>query len=727
MIACATTAAFSCGSQNSGDVSKDLADKLTDSMDFQNGTKKAGTKPLEHAGDTAYPQVTNVLVEQGGSLYETTFTWRVEYTYGGPVTEITGAIVHVASAYAYFDVKQTLTEQGQLAVLTGTFKAASDSIIGKSFTIEVALYNASGAGNYYTNLTITPQKGTSATVDPIAAMNAFSFGSGSSTESFGGNLPAGEKDSIAAPQISGQIGMPAQVRSGELFDATIPYEYSGGQPSALLFQVKGAGAYLKVPLKAGQIANGKVTVPMVFDSGAKAVAAALVIHGENGSAIRGLVTTLNLVFALSNDKGKSGLPVEKNLEINDDSPLDGGFDAGTDAGQDAGSDAGKDGGFDAGVDSGVDGGITPDASMDAGIDASADAGTDAGVDGGQDAGADGGSTYCLTSQCFAVPPTGQNKCYNNGTDGGIIPCPANRTDPFWGQDAQFQKTRTLTCSGGACSTTETVIGEIVTDSLTGLIWQRALPTTYAGCTGGTPTGTGCTFQQAIDYCANLDYGSKQDWRLPNPIELASIIDNQVTNPATDLTAFPGTPAKTFWTSSPVSYNSADAWYLYFTNGSVSNGGKTSYFNSVRCVRGGPGSAGSASSAFLNLAGSTRYTVTEPVPGEQVVADATTGLMWEGDISIEKNWQQALSYCATLNFGGHQDWRLPNKNELISLMNYSVADPVSDFPGITADYAWSSTTSLANFSQAWLVYFDVGYVSYQPKTYQYTARCVRGGP
>jgi hypothetical protein len=90
--------AVSCSGQNSGEISKDLADKQTDSMDFRGGTKKAGIRPVEHAGDSAYPQVTHVLVAQGGDLYETSFTWRVEYTYPGPVTEIAGAIVHVANA-----------------------------------------------------------------------------------------------------------------------------------------------------------------------------------------------------------------------------------------------------------------------------------------------------------------------------------------------------------------------------------------------------------------------------------------------------------------------------------------------------------------------------------------------------------------------------------------------------------------------------------------------------
>jgi formylglycine-generating enzyme required for sulfatase activity len=303
--------------------------------------------------------------------------------------------------------------------------------------------------------------------------------------------------------------------------------------------------------------------------------------------------------------------------------------------------------------------------------------------------------YCFSSQCFAVPPTGQTKCYNDTVE---IVCPSNRTDPFWGQDAQFPKARTLTCSGGACLTTAAAVDEVITDSLTGFVWQRTFVFDK-------------TWQQAMDYCDTLNYGGHEDWRLPNPFELESIVDNQRFNPSIDITLFPGTSYAS-WTSPSYVLNADYAWLVTFTTSIVYYYPKT-YGYHTRCVRGGAESGDTS-----------RYVVTEPVSGQQVVKDVNTGLMWQGNYSTGKNWQQALNYCATLSHGGFSDWRLPNKNELMSLVNYSRNSPASDFPGIPSSYFNSSSSNTENPDKAWGVSFNYGPVGCDPKTNTFSARCVR---
>jgi hypothetical protein len=60
--------------------------------------------------------------------------------------------------------------------------------------------------------------------------------------------------------------------------------------------------------------------------------------------------------------------------------------------------------------------------------------------------------------------------------------------------------------------------------------------------------------------------------------------------------------------------------------------------------------------------------------DKTVTDNLTSLIWSKDAnlaSIAKTWQQALDYIASLNsfnYSGHSDWRLPNRNELKSLVN-----------------------------------------------------------
>jgi hypothetical protein len=53
-----TLAGPGCSSQSTGDVSKELADSLTDSMEFKNGTKVEGSPPPANAGSADHPQIT---------------------------------------------------------------------------------------------------------------------------------------------------------------------------------------------------------------------------------------------------------------------------------------------------------------------------------------------------------------------------------------------------------------------------------------------------------------------------------------------------------------------------------------------------------------------------------------------------------------------------------------------------------------------------------------------
>ena len=114
----------------------------------------------------------------------------------------------------------------------------------------------------------------------------------------------------------------------------------------------------------------------------------------------------------------------------------------------------------------------------------------------------------------------------------------------------------------------------VTDTITGLEWQRDVSGTYSYSWAG-----------AKAYCAGLTLGGRQGWRLPGVMELSTIVDFAVTSGATiDATAFPNTPAYSFWTSSPLAGVPGSAWYVIFYNGGSGNGGDVSDGLRVRCVR-----------------------------------------------------------------------------------------------------------------------------------------------
>ena len=114
----------------------------------------------------------------------------------------------------------------------------------------------------------------------------------------------------------------------------------------------------------------------------------------------------------------------------------------------------------------------------------------------------------------------------------------------------------------------------------------------------------------------------------------------------------------------------------------------------------------------------------------VVADSETGLMWmQSDAGEEKNWQEALAYCQKLNLHGYTDWRLPDLNELESLVDYTRFDPAIDpvFSCRSKEY-WSSSPNADDFGRASCVHFDDGIAPYYYyKSDTYYVRCVRGGP
>ena len=287
--------------------------------------------------------------------------------------------------------------------------------------------------------------------------------------------------------------------------------------------------------------------------------------------------------------------------------------------------------------------------------------------------------------------TGQNKCYANS---GTMTCPVEGED-FFGQDAWY-------ASLGKCVpqnfTVQTISDQnVVLDNNTGLMWQQTIPTDAYKWDG------------AVSYCNSLSYAGYSDWRLPTPQELLTIVDNSRYNPATDTTYFPNTPSGYFWSSSTYVYSTDYAWYVGFNGGNVSNPNKTHYYY-VRCVR----------RTALPTSSFDSTTVNDDV----IVTDSKTGLIWQKTYEIDKTWQAALDYCEDLTYAGYSDWRLPNKNELASLVNYEKYDPASDFPDMPSQYFWSSSTLVDNTNGAWFVDFYAGRVDVINKSYNIYVRCVR---
>ena len=113
---------------------------------------------------------------------------------------------------------------------------------------------------------------------------------------------------------------------------------------------------------------------------------------------------------------------------------------------------------------------------------------------------------------------------------------------------------------------------------------------------------------------------------------------------------------------------------------------------------------------------------------KIVTDNETGLQWQDNESTTKTWQNAINYCEDLTLGNYDDWRLPNINELTSIIDDTKISPSlsSVFKFFASSNYWSSTTDAGYSRNAWIVYFNIGIQSYDNKSSSFFVRCVRAG-
>ncbi len=113
-----------------------------------------------------------------------------------------------------------------------------------------------------------------------------------------------------------------------------------------------------------------------------------------------------------------------------------------------------------------------------------------------------------------------------------------------------------------------------------------------------------------------------------------------------------------------------------------------------------------------------------------VTDNRSGLQWQDDLEVLTftTWQGAIDRCEALTLDGAGDWRLPNKNELYSIVDRSVFGPAINpvFHNTASSIYWSSTTYRFDPADAWQIGFTNGLDVNAIKSGNGYVRCVRGG-
>jgi len=305
-------------------------------------------------------------------------------------------------------------------------------------------------------------------------------------------------------------------------------------------------------------------------------------------------------------------------------------------------------------------------------------------------------TITAHAAAFPLRDTGQTKCYNNTAE---ITCPSPG-EAFYGQDAQYVGLQPSYQDNGDGT---------ITDLVTGLMWQQA------------DDGVEKSWQKAFDYCENLTLAGHDDWRLPDIYELETILDAGKYAPAINEEIFQ-CRSSYYWSSS---YTNNFEWGAYFDYGYVKQFENSGY---ARCVRLETGRSLDSFSLAQNPHAERASSNVFVNNGDGTVTDYDTELMWQqSEAGDSYNWQGALAYCEDLSLDEYQDWRLPNKRELLSIVDYSREDlAINPVFSCGAGSYWSSTTHSVNTSCAWQTVFSSGYDQYSDKTGIDRVRCVRGG-
>ena len=89
-----------------------------------------------------------------------------------------------------------------------------------------------------------------------------------------------------------------------------------------------------------------------------------------------------------------------------------------------------------------------------------------------------------------------------------------------------------------------------------------------------------------------------------------------------------------------------------------------------------------------------------------------------EFSNTMQWEQAISTCENLTYGGYSDWILPSKDVLNTLQIHKDA-----IGGFSSSNYWSSTEYYSS-GFAWYQYFYNGVQGYNYKSYNNCVRCVR---
>jgi len=341
------------------------------------------------------------------------------------------------------------------------------------------------------------------------------------------------------------------------------------------------------------------------------------------------------------------------------------------------------------------------------------------------------------SYSWPIPHSGQTKCYDDENE---ISCPY--VGRFYGQSGNYiinPRSYSKLDEQGKDLSDDAEEWLMVRDNVTELIWEikqsndgkqdynnpHDADNQYTWYDSNSETNYGYTgsyndtknTESFIQQINKSNYGGFRDWRLPSIKELASLVNLGKWRPTIEKKYFRENMSAFYWSSTSSARYTGRAWGVHFNYGDDYDDDKDSSYY-VRAVRGGK------CRSFDHLI----------ISDDKTITDTKTGLMWSIETSEKGiSWRDALNYCETYSLAGYFDWRIPNREELRSIVDYTRSNPAiitNKFNTVPAFY-WSSTSNAHYTGDAWGVNFSNGTDRYYDKdsldSYNnYYVRAVRGG-